>query len=315
MKRSLIQSTALALILAGPAFADSHSGGTSYVEMQAEGDIQTSELMGMRVYATENEVGEDAAIAEGGEQEWDDIGEINDVVLSRDGMVKAVVLGVGGFLGIGEKDVAIEMSSLKFVAEQDDPDDFFLVVNSSKAMLEEAPAFRDAEMQEQAEILEEQKEEAEEAAESTTAAVEEQTEEAQDAAEDTTAAADEQKAEGADDTQIVAAERTMLTPPTVERDGYMEGGVEDLTAETLQGMTVYGPKDESVGEIGKLILDESGQITDAVIDVGGFLGIGEREVSVSFDELRILRQDGGDDVRLYIDSSEEQLEQLPVYEG
>ena len=306
MIRSLIATTALGLILAGPAFADSHAA-VSYVEMAAEGDLQASELLGMRVYATENDLGDGATVAEGGEQEWDDIGEINDIVLDRDGAVQAIVLGVGGFLGIGEKDVAVDMSSLRFVAYQEDPGNFFLVVNSSKQMLEEAPAFQTLAMQEQVEAAEEQQEQM-------AAATEEQAE----AMEEQTAAATEEQAQATEDTDAAISpesRRQMLTAPNVEREGYREARVEDLTAETLQGMTAYGPDDESVGEIGELILDESGQITEAVIDVGGFLGIGERNVALMFEELRILRQDGGDDVRIYVDSSEERLEQLPEYEG
>ena len=74
-------------------------------------------------------------------KEWNDVGEVNDVVLDWDGSVKAVVLGVGGFLGLGEKDVAIEMSSLRKVRETNDSNDWFLVVNSSKDLLTSAPAY------------------------------------------------------------------------------------------------------------------------------------------------------------------------------
>ncbi len=69
------------------------------------------------------------------------MGEVNDVVLDWDGSVKAVVLGVGGFLGMGEKNVAIEMASLRKVRESNDSNDWFLVVNSSKEMLTNAPAY------------------------------------------------------------------------------------------------------------------------------------------------------------------------------
>jgi hypothetical protein len=52
-----------------------------------------------------------------------------------------VVLGVGGFLGIGEKNVAIDMASLRKVRESMDANDWFLVVNTSKEMLTNAPAY------------------------------------------------------------------------------------------------------------------------------------------------------------------------------
>lgn len=295
MTRSLMTATAIGLILAGPAFAE-----TNYIEMPAEGELQASNLLGMNIYATENEIENDATVAEGGEQEWDDIGEINDIVLDREGSVQAVVLGVGGFLGLGEKNVAVDMASLKFVADQDDPEDFFLVVNSSRQMLEDAPAFQSREAKEREEAMDEQQEQMEEQREEMAAA---------------TPAESDGQAENMPAATDPEMRRQMMTPPNVERDGYEEVAAQDLTVEALQGATVYGPKDESVGEIGDLILNDGGQITEAVIDVGGFLGIGERNVAVMFEEMRLLRDQSGVDLRVYIDSSEEQLEQLPEYEG
>lgn len=120
---------------------------TGYVTAQTQGDIYASKLIGMRIYATEQRFDPDFTVNRGDEVNWDDIGEVNDVLLGREGEVKAVILGVGGFLGIGEKDVAIEMSSLQFVRESDDPEDFFLVVNANKAQLEQAPPYLRTELQ------------------------------------------------------------------------------------------------------------------------------------------------------------------------
>ncbi|MBU3034136.1 hypothetical protein [Tritonibacter mobilis] len=44
-------------------------------------------------------------------------------------------------------------------------------------------------------------------------------------------------------------------------------------------------------------------------------GIGERPVAVTFDELTILRNEGGDDFRVYVDATREALEQQPEYEN
>jgi sporulation protein YlmC with PRC-barrel domain len=49
-----------------------------------------------------------------------EIGEIEDVVLNMDGSVAAVVLEVGGFLGIGEKDVLVEWDALEITTENND---------------------------------------------------------------------------------------------------------------------------------------------------------------------------------------------------
>ncbi len=64
------------------------------------------------------------------------------MLLDRQGDVKAVVLGVGGFLGIGEKNVAVPMEQVKFVKNGDGADDYFLVVNANKQALNDAPAWK-----------------------------------------------------------------------------------------------------------------------------------------------------------------------------
>lgn len=68
----------------------------------------------------------------------DDIGEVNDVLLSADGKVSAVVLGVGGFLGIGEKDVLVSMRSIDM---QRDGNNVKLVVDATKEILTSAPTY------------------------------------------------------------------------------------------------------------------------------------------------------------------------------
>ena len=116
----------------------------------------------------------------------------------------------------------------------------------------------------------------------------------------------------------VVAEEPVAEPvvarPQVEREGYQMVEVNELEASELEGANVYGLEDEEIGEIGELLLNEQGQIEQAVIDVGGFLGIGERNVAIPFDQLTILRGEG-DDIRVYVDSTEDRLEEMPEYEG
>jgi hypothetical protein len=116
-------------------------GPASYLDAAGPNDVLASNLIGMRIYAVESDVDDTKTYPADIRKDWSDVGEVNDVVLDWDGSVKAVVLGVGGFLGIGEKDVAIEMSSLRKVRESDDSNDWFLVVNSSKDLLTNAPAY------------------------------------------------------------------------------------------------------------------------------------------------------------------------------
>jgi sporulation protein YlmC with PRC-barrel domain len=66
------------------------------------------------------------------------IGDVNDILLEKDGRVSAVIVGVGGFLGVGEKDVAVPFNALE-VTEKDG--DRYLVMNATKESLEKAPGF------------------------------------------------------------------------------------------------------------------------------------------------------------------------------
>ena len=113
----------------------------SYLDAAGPNDVLASSLIGMQVYAVQTDIDTSKAYPAEARKEWADVGEVNDVVLDWNGGVKAVVLGVGGFLGIGEKNVAIEMASLQKVRESMDANDWFLVVNTSKEMLTNAPAY------------------------------------------------------------------------------------------------------------------------------------------------------------------------------
>ena len=67
------------------------------------------------------------------------IGDVNDLIISGDGQVQAVILGVGGFLGMGEKDVAVNTQAVQMV--QDGTNAKRLVVDASREALNAAPAY------------------------------------------------------------------------------------------------------------------------------------------------------------------------------
>lgn len=68
------------------------------------------------------------------------IGDINDLVFDRSGRISTVVLGVGGFLGMGEKNVAIPYSSLTYDVSKDGTR--IIIVALSKDTLKLAPVFK-----------------------------------------------------------------------------------------------------------------------------------------------------------------------------
>jgi sporulation protein YlmC with PRC-barrel domain len=77
------------------------SPAASSDKMMLKGKWRASKLMGLDVYNEANEK----------------LGDINELILDKDGKVNAVVIGVGGFLGMGEHDIAVTMDKLKFVEE------------------------------------------------------------------------------------------------------------------------------------------------------------------------------------------------------
>lgn len=92
------------------------------ITMQDADTVLAEDLLGATVYNGSNE----------------NVGDINDLIIGLNGDVKGVVIGVGGFLGLGEKDVAIEMAALD-VVEMDGATR--LVTSASKTDLEAAPKF------------------------------------------------------------------------------------------------------------------------------------------------------------------------------
>ena len=73
-----------------------------FVDKQAPGLVRAPKLVGVVVYDAQNK----------------SVGKIDDLLLDHDGSVKAVVIGVGGFLGIGKKEVALPFSAIRWQTEQ-----------------------------------------------------------------------------------------------------------------------------------------------------------------------------------------------------
>src|SRR5438445_5657279 len=71
---------------------------TAASEQQFKGDWRASKVVGLRVYNESNE----------------NVGSINDLLMDKSGNIKAAVIGVGGFLGMGEHLVAVTFDKIKF---------------------------------------------------------------------------------------------------------------------------------------------------------------------------------------------------------
>jgi hypothetical protein len=67
------------------------------------------------------------------------IGDVADLLVDKDGKISAVLIGVGGFLGIGEKDVAVPFDALQLTQKNNK---WYLVMNATKDELKNAPGFK-----------------------------------------------------------------------------------------------------------------------------------------------------------------------------
>lgn len=122
------------------------ASGETFVTIPGSGTWRVNDLQGKTVYSSDGS----------------NIGEINDILISQDGSVNAVIIGVGGFLGMGEKSVAVNINALQMTSGENTaatgtsakngsgastgtdglPDR--IVLNVTRDELEKAPAFKKA---------------------------------------------------------------------------------------------------------------------------------------------------------------------------
>jgi hypothetical protein len=150
MLKKFMITTAAAALLAGPAFAQSSSStpapsatpapaattvapaatapamtSSKFVTAQTPDQLLATKFKGTDVMGTDNAK----------------IGDVADVLFDKDGKVLAYVVGVGGFLGIGSKDVALAPSSFQ-VMPPTDKDNMKLQLAMTKDELKAAPEFK-----------------------------------------------------------------------------------------------------------------------------------------------------------------------------
>ena len=88
---------------------------------------------------------------------------------------------------------------------------------------------------------------------------------------------------------------------------------DDWLASHLIGQSVYNGQNEAIGDINDLVTDHSGKIVAVLIGSGGFLGLGEKDVALRFEDLRLSR-DENDSVKIIADVSKDTLAAAPDYE-
>ncbi|MFK0331344.1 PRC-barrel domain-containing protein [Rhizobium sp. NPDC090275] len=106
------------------------AGGGTYLTEQSADQISANTYIGQAVYNGTNE----------------SIGNVNDLIMKKDGGLVAAVIGVGGFLGIGEKNVAVPMEKIT-VAQNTTDGSVKLTTSETAETLKAAPEFKTLQMQ------------------------------------------------------------------------------------------------------------------------------------------------------------------------
>jgi sporulation protein YlmC with PRC-barrel domain len=108
LKMKLAAGLAATALMAGTALAQTSAptqpvGGGQIMTQMPQDLMRGSQLMGIDVYGADNQK----------------IGDIDEVLVDRQGKIHGLVVGVGGFLGIGQKDVAIPFDQVQWMSNQE----------------------------------------------------------------------------------------------------------------------------------------------------------------------------------------------------
>ena len=106
------------------AATPSAGGDVNYATTQNSSDFRSTKVIGLNVYNSKQEK----------------IGDINDLIIGADGAITHAVVGVGGFLGMGEKNVAVPYHSIKMNRDKDGK--LTAMIDSTKEALKSAPTFK-----------------------------------------------------------------------------------------------------------------------------------------------------------------------------
>lgn len=256
-------------------------------------ELPVRELVGMNVLTDNGE----------------DVGEIDDFVI-LDGSIQAVV-GVGGFLGLGEHDVALSLDDLDWDGEN-------MVVSFTREELEAMPewteeidytAFQDGDTfrtrtmdpNTAATPMTETSEDVAEAGSDAASAIEEGTESAAQMAEnaaDATVEAAENAGESVADAASAAGEAIQDSAESAQQmaaagmanaaewldklDGeYAE--IADRPVTELEGVEVASADGNVIGEVDDIAMKDGEPV--AIVGIGGFLGVAEHDVALTLENL------------------------------
>lgn len=220
------------------------------------------------------------------------IGDISDLLIDEDGQIVAVIVEVGGFLGMGQKDVAIAWDSVEH-RSNDDGDGREFTVDTTKNDLRNAPEYKEDQSRNPR----------------------------------TTQSGAAQSGQHQTGSHHQGATESGRRADTAQRPGATRMGQSSRTGEqlskapanafhtdSLRGKEVHTRVgDEQAGTINDFVVDENGQILAVIVGLGGMLGIGERDVAIAWDSLE-KSQDSDGDTRFTTSMTRDSLRDAPDYD-
>ena len=125
-----------------------------------------------------------------------------------------------------------------------------------------------------------------------------------------------QPSEKAPEPSILLGQSSEAGKPALDSNAHTLARQEpgEWLATELIGKPVVNAADETIGDVNDIVTDGSGKTIAAVIGVGGFLGIGEKDVAVRFEDLRLAR-DGDNDIKVMVNIDKDALTSAPDYQS
>jgi sporulation protein YlmC with PRC-barrel domain len=222
------------------------------------------------------------------------IGEIKSIYINKDGKVDSVMVGVGGFLGVGDREVRIAWSDLKITDNGEK-----VMVNMTKDELKAKPEYRYKNDSWRGQVFTDSGPWA--ARPSDAARTTDAPRPASDQLAQTTKPPADRSTDKPGDRPNVAA--------TTSTGDFNAAG--EMSGSALIGATVRNENREAVGKIEDVYVDNSGGIKTVVVSVGGFLGVGSKDVAVKWSDLKFSRDDKS--IVITTSSTKDTLKAMPDY--
>jgi len=203
----------------------------------------------------------------------DKIGDIDSVLLDQSGAAIGVVIGVGGFLGMGEREVAVGWQDLQIY-----DNGRTVKLDATKDQLKMAPEYKFSSNDRKR-----------------------------------TAFVDPRYRNTAANSSTYTDNRVAAnsTANTYNGNWTVVGPTGEIRTSKLHGTDVRNAAGDKIGDIDEVVVGAKGR-TQVILSVGGFLGIGEHHVAVDWNRVKMVRTPNGN-LEARLNMTKDQLRAMPEY--